>query len=486
MSSSEGQQQSINWRSRPLRSGSAALRRNRSQPTRSKWYGWRTLLLLGRGPKELWPYALPWLVVVLAISFGVLVALGVLSRQLLVPPVETPKVLSDRGYTSAYLADRIMSAMRKIGQDGASIPHDMISDDSEKLDIPIPGQELSYATAVHFIKGITHRTDVLVHIGIAIVDEKNESYLAHVQIENGPFNARESTLPFQGKDLDKFVDAIAVQAMRLAEPNMLANNLYSQIRKTKCHLAECDYSEIVDIYDEVLASSSHEQREWAFAGKAWLLTDLGESKAKEAERQTRDALIEFHDSAILRASLGRALAQQNRLDDALEALRAGAKEKTRTAENLRLLGDVLLRAHRNYEALDAFKQAYEMDPNSVDTLHDWGEALNSVGHYDDAIKKLSQATMLRPELAPSYAELGRALDHKGDLRGASRNYAVALKLDPGTLSAHESQLARLANAEQDGDGPESPTPNARARPVSNPRPALPFQASLEASPNAEA
>jgi hypothetical protein len=82
--------------------------------------------------------------------------------------------------------------------------------------------------------------------------------------------------------------------------------------------------------------------------------------------------------------------------------------------------------------------------------------------------------------------MGRALDHKGDLRGASRKYAEALERDAGTLSAHETQLARLANAVEGGSAPGAPSPNTRTRPVSNPRPAVPFQASLEVPPNAEA
>jgi hypothetical protein len=67
-----------------------------------------------------------------------------------------------------------------------------------------------------------------------------------------------------------------------------------------------------------------------------------------------------------------------------------------------------------------------------------------------------------------------------------RNYAEALQRDAGTLSAHETQLARLANTVEDGGTPDTPTPDARARPVSNQRPALQLQTSIEAPRNAEA
>ncbi|MFP3520273.1 tetratricopeptide repeat protein, partial [Pseudomonas sp. SIMBA_077] len=83
-------------------------------------------------------------------------------------------------------------------------------------------------------------------------------------------------------------------------------------------------------------------------------------------------LRRYEGSAILRASLGIALEQQHRIDDALEQLQAGAKKSSRTAENLRLLGDVMLHAHRYPEALKAFREADRMQPDSVNTLHDWG------------------------------------------------------------------------------------------------------------------
>lgn len=468
MSSVQSQRRPMNWRSRSSSAGSRSKRHaaNRHFAAEFLPLGLRTAGFIGRGPKQLWPYVLPWVFAVLTIGFFCLVLRGVLTRQLLVPPVETPQSLVERGYTSNFLAERIMSSMRAIGQDAESIPHDTLTDNDAQPDIQIPGQEMSYATTVRFIKGVVKRTDVVVHVGITKVNDSADAYVAHVQIEGGPFNSRESTVPFEGRDLEKFVHDIAVKAMRLAEPNILASHLFSQVQRTKCSLAQCDYGEIVSIYDEVLALPASEQGEWALAGKAWLLANQGLSK--EAEQQTREALTVYQHSAVLHASLGIALEQQHRIDDALEALRVGAREKSKTAENLRLLGDVLLHANRNAEALDAFKQADRMKPDSVDNLHDWGEALVTVGRYDEAIEKLSRAVALRPDLAPSYAEWGRALDRKGDLPGASRKYAQALQFDAGTLSARESHLARLARAAQGGNHPDISKPDGGVRPVSNP------------------
>ena len=476
MSSPQSQRRSLNGYSGPFTRGNAANRRHRRQSSESAPFGWHTAGVIGRGPKRLWPYVLPWLVAVLTAGFICLVTHGVLTRQLLVPPVETPQTLSERGYTSNFLAERIMSAMKDIGQDAESIPHDAMADNDAQPDIQIPGPEISYATTVRFIKGVLNRNDVAVHVGITKTNDGEDSYVAHVQIVGGPFNARESTVPFEGRDLEKFVRDIAVTAMRLAEPNILASHLFTQVQKTKCSLADCDYREIVGIYDEVLALPASEQAEWALAGKAWLLDSQGLSR--EAEQQTREALSQYQHSAVLHASLGIALEQQNRIDDALKELRTGADEKSHTAENLRLLGDVLLHAKRNREALAAFSKADDMKPNAVDTLHDWGEALVESGHYDLAIDKLSRAVALRPDLAPSYVEWGHALEHKGDLREAARKYALALRLDAGTLSTREIDLARSAKASPDDDTLTS-SPDRHVRPVSNPMVLHPLRASLD-------
>jgi tetratricopeptide (TPR) repeat protein len=440
-------------------------------------FGWHTAGVIGRAPKRLWPYVLPWVFALLTIGFFCLVVRGVLTRQLLVPPVETPQTLTERGYTSNFLAERIMSAMKEIGRDAESIPHDAMTDNDAQPDIQIPGQEMSYASTVRFLKGVLNRNDVAVHVGITKTNNSADSYVAHVQIEGGPFNGRENTVPFEGRDLEKFVRDIADMAMRLAEPNILASHLFTKVQKTKCSLAQCDYREIVGIYDEVLALPASEQAEWALAGKAWLLDSQGLSK--QAEQQTREALTQYRHSAVLHASLGIALEQQNHIDDALKELRAGANEKSHTAENLRLLGDVLLHAKHDREALDAFRKADDMRPDSVDTLHDWGEALVKTGHDDEAIAKLSRAVALRPDLAPSYVEWGRALERKGDLREAARKYAQALQLDPGTLSARETDLARSVDASPDDDDTGTSRPDLHVKPVSNPVTLYPLRASLD-------
>ena len=246
---------------------------------------------------------------------------------------------------------------------------------------------------------------------------------------------------FSGNDFNRAVQDIAVKVMRLVEPNTLASHLFTTVQKTRCSLDQCDYSEVEAIYDDMLGRPGSPQRRWALVGKGWLL--LRQNRSEEAEQQTRDALLLYPHSALLQANLGIALEQEKRIDAAIEALQAGARERWSTAENQRLLGDVLLHAHRYAEALGAFRRADEMQHDDVNILHDWGEALIDNGQYAAAIVKLERAVELRPDHAPSYELWGRALEYEGDLSHAAQKYAEAQKRDSSALSPHEQQLALL-------------------------------------------
>ena len=406
----------------------------------------RVLFLIGlivRLPKEQWPFVLPWLILVLAVPFCLLVISGALTRHVVVPPVEAPKAFVDTGYTPEFLAERILAAMRGISSDSDAVPHDASLADNDNPDIKVPGEDMSYASIVGFLKSTLFRTkqDVIVHIGITHTGDSADSYVAHIQIENGPFNAMHDDVVFSGNDFSRSVQDIAVEVMRLVEPNTLASHLFTTVQKTRCSLDQCDYSKLEAIYDDVLGRPGSPERLWALAGKGWLL--LRQNRAEEAEQQSRDALLLYPHSGVLRANLGIALEQEHRIDAAIKELRAGAREKFSTAENQRLLGDVLLHAHRYAEAISAFHRADAMRKDDVNILHDWGEALVDNNQYEAAIVKLSRAVELRPDLAPSYELWGRALESEGDLSHAAQKYAEADKRDSGALTPHEKQLALL-------------------------------------------
>ncbi|WP_321936010.1 tetratricopeptide repeat protein [Paraburkholderia sp. J8-2] len=404
---------------------------------------WSLIGWIARAPRALWPFVLPWFILILVAPFCLLVISGARTQHVLVPPVEAPTAFVNTGYAPEFLAQRILAAMRGISSESDAVPHDASLADSDSPDIKIPGEDMSYASIVGFLKLTFFRDkpDVIVHIGITHTGDSADAYVAHIQIENGPFNAMHDDVAFSASDFDKSMQDIAARVMRLVEPNTLASHLFTKVQKTRCSLDQCDYGEIDAIYDDVLGRPGSRERLWALAGKGWLL--LRQNRAEEAEQLTRDALLLYPHSGVLRANLGIALEQEKRIDAAIRELRLGAREKFSTAENQRLLGDVLLHAHRYDEALSAFRRANTMHEDDVNILHDWGEALVDTGQNEAAIARLSRAVELRPDLAPSYELWGQALENEGDLSHAAQKYAEADKRDSGALSPHEKQLALL-------------------------------------------
>ncbi|QGZ58958.1 tetratricopeptide repeat protein [Paraburkholderia acidiphila] len=409
---------------------------------------WLLIRWIARAPSVLWPFVLPWFILVLAAPFFLLVISGARTQHVQVPPVEAPKALVNTGYTPEFLAQRILAAMRGISGESDAIPHDASLDDGDEPNITIPGEDMSYASIVGFLKSTFFRDkpDVIVHIGITHSGNSADSYIAHIQIENGPFDRMYDDVAFSANDFDKAMQDIAAKIMRLVEPNTLASHLFTKVQSTQCSLDQCDYSELEAIYDDVLRRPGSRERLWALAGQGWLL--LRQNRAEEAEQQSRDALLLYPHSGVLRANLGVALEQEKRIDAAIRELRTGAHEKYSTSENQRLLGDVLLHAHRCDEALSAFNRADTMHKDDVNILHDWAEALVDTGQNEAAIARLARAVELRPDFAPAYELWGQALENEGDLSHAARKYAEADKHDSGVLSAHEKKLALLGTPQK--------------------------------------
>ena len=321
---------------------------------RSLPIGFRATKWLASSPGDWTGWLFHWTCVVLGIPFCYMVATAVLTPQLFVPPIDAPQSLVKRGYTEQFLAKRITASMDDIGREATvSIPHEVITGNDSQPEIQVPGQELSYTSTVYFLKKVVKRPDVAVHVGIT---EEGDSYVAHVQVEGGSFDHREGTVKAVSRDdIDSFIRDIGVEAMRLAEPNMLASYLFSSVEKTGCDRDKCDFRQVERIYDEVLRLPVPEQAEWALAGKGLIL--ITQAHWKSAEEQSREALAMHEHSAVLRANLAVALEQQQQYDEALAEFRASAASKSRTAETLRLWGDALMHTGHPERSLEAFRRS---------------------------------------------------------------------------------------------------------------------------------
>ena len=98
------------------------------------------------------------------------------------------------------------------------------------------------------------------------------------------------------------------------------------------------------------------------------------------------------DSVFAHNNLGMALAEQNRLD----------------------------------EAIGEFRQVLQIDPLDADGHHNLGNALARQGRLREAVEQFHEALRIRPEHAKAHYDLGNALARQGDLETALIHFRQAL------------------------------------------------------------
>ncbi|MCP3720807.1 MULTISPECIES: tetratricopeptide repeat protein [Paraburkholderia] len=376
-------------------------------------------------------WLLSWVCFIPALYLIGLVGFATYTRQLVVPPVELPPSLQNRGYKPESVAKQITSEMQalEVGAD-MTIPHEVITDvANSRLNIRVPGQDMTYQAIVDFLKSSIGRSDVAVLVDI--VEESHSNLKARLRVDGGTFNQMESEVKAETRneniDIDKFIKDIGNAAMRLSQPNVLASHLIKQkIEVEHCSGAKCRFEPVEKIYDEVAKSRALEPVAQALAGRTDLLNIQG--RWTEAKALSEASMAQYGESATLHQIHAVALEGLGSIDAAVAELRKSVKLPSVTAETWRIFGDVLMHTGERdeyREALDAFAEADRLMPRFTDNLHDWGEALLQNGEIDEAIDKFTQAVKADPGHVPSYIEWGRALECKGDLHGAIQKYSLA-------------------------------------------------------------
>ncbi|HTY42897.1 MAG TPA: tetratricopeptide repeat protein [Thermoanaerobaculia bacterium] len=159
-------------------------------------------------------------------------------------------------------------------------------------------------------------------------------------------------------------------------------------------------------------------------------------------KATRD----FPSDADLLRRFGRALAEQERFEDAMKALEASRALAALDAATFALLGQVQVRAGQTGRALDTLEAGTAAFPSDPDLAHDLGRLLLAEGRVEESLPPLEKAARARPTSAVFQLDLGRALERTGKLEAAEAAYRRALALAPSLPGAHYS-LGRLLQRE---------------------------------------
>ncbi len=210
---------------------------------------------------------------------------------------------------------------------------------------------------------------------------------------------------------------------------------------------------------------------------------------KDGEVLFRRAIAVTANNALAHGSLARALADQGRVDEAIEHYRRAAALDPHDTSACNGLGNLLAQkgdidgatrefqealrrrpgdsfAHNNLglmlarkgmidAAVAQFREAVKLKPDEAEPHHNLGLLLANQGAVDEAIQQYREAVRLKPDYAKAHKNLGMALARKGQLDEAITEFQIAVRLQPGYSEAQRYlQAAQEQKAGAADSGPQ--------------------------------
>lgn len=160
------------------------------------------------------------------------------------------------------------------------------------------------------------------------------------------------------------------------------------------------------------------------------------------------ALAVTSQNQVARTSLGYALLERDRVEDAAVHVEEALRITPRYAFAHALLGDVRARQGRLDEAAQSYQSALAIDADLPRTSIGLGNALLGLGRTQEAAEAYRVALRRRPDLAAAHVNLGLALANLGRPAEAEASYRRGLALDPGQPDVR-AKLALLLAAQGD-------------------------------------
>ena len=140
-------------------------------------------------------------------------------------------------------------------------------------------------------------------------------------------------------------------------------------------------------------------------------------------------------SAIAQVNVGNVLAREGRPDEAEGHYREALRLKPEMVEAHNSLGLLLARAGKMDEAIAHFRDARTTNPDYPESRVNLGNALRALGRFDEAAAEYRAVLRRRPDWADARYGLAVSLGSLGDLAGAEREYREAARLDPALAEA---------------------------------------------------
>lgn len=154
---------------------------------------------------------------------------------------------------------------------------------------------------------------------------------------------------------------------------------------------------------------------------------------------------------------GIALANANRLEDAIACYQKAIALNPTFAVAIYNLGTSLQALMRLDEAVDAYQKVLALDPSFFEAHGNLGMVFQLQGKLDEAITSYRKTLAINPNDALGYYNLATALRNQGKLEEAIANYAKAIALFPNYVDAY----ANMGEALFDFGKPDEAVANYR-------------------------
>jgi tetratricopeptide (TPR) repeat protein len=142
--------------------------------------------------------------------------------------------------------------------------------------------------------------------------------------------------------------------------------------------------------------------------------------------------------------LGQALAQRDRLDEAISHYSEAIRIRPDFAEVHNRLGNAFFDQGKLDEAIVQFSEALRADSKFSQAHNNWANALARQGKLDEAVAHYGEAIRITPDYADAHNGLGAVLADQGKLKDAIFQYSEALRIDPRSAQAHNNLGTALA------------------------------------------
>src|SRR5581483_11710584 len=143
----------------------------------------------------------------------------------------------------------------------------------------------------------------------------------------------------------------------------------------------------------------------------------------------------------VRYRLGHCLLALGDFAGAEQALRRETADHPQFADAHNTLGVALINQSRQEEALEAFRAALALAPDHAEASNNAGNVLAALGRTAEALSHLERAVQARPQLADAHMNLGLALKSLRRYDEAIESFSQALALAPDTHYALSSLVS---------------------------------------------